>query len=413
MSGFELIGCAASAANLATLDPISTGSATLEIWFMPEAGQTGKKTIFDTGGNGNGFSIVYDPATNEVTANVDGGDDATANITATASGVSTTEFNQFIVVIQPNAGAEVGVGTGIFEDLLTIYLNNDRLAAFDATVDGSGINALGIANDWAGTDNGGLNKTQGTTAFDENFPAMVGEVAIFRAYSSVLTTTQMEANFNASIQPITLVSSLSAVQGVNVTLNGDGTVTVDYSGISLAVGASLMDSFTYTTAGGTATANIVIEGNTINEDWRFLYFGDTANSGPGADSATGINGETNLVNLALDLDPTAAGGVLDVDQGTSTITTLGPPVFWIDPATGRRYLRYTRRADFAAIPLTIAAQFSRDLTSFENSSEIPTVIATGTGDSGVAIEAVQVEFPLILPVSGAKARHGVVEVTTP
>lgn len=39
------------------------------------------------------------------------------------------------------------------------------------------------------------------------------------------------------------------------------------------------------------------------------------------------------------------------------------------------------------------------------------VVATGTGAGGVAIEAVSIEFPDALPVSGKKARFGRVEVT--
>ncbi len=412
-SGFQVIGSAATAASLGTLDAISTGAATLEIWFKPEEGQSGKKTVFETGGNGNGFSIVFDPATNEVTATFDGGDDATAIIQATASGVSTSEFNQLIVVIEPNGGAEVGAPSGIFEDLLTVYLNNDPMVAFDATVAGSGINEAGLANDWVGTDNGGFNTVAGTTALDENFPGMAGEVATFRAYTRVLSAAEMEANFDASIQPITAVSSPSATQGVSVTLNGDGTVTVDYSGISLAPGESLTDEFTYTTAGGTATVMVLIEGNSDQEDWRSQYYGDIANSGPGEDSEIAVNGLTNLQCFAFDLDPTAPAGTLDVDQGAGTITTLGPPSVWVDPADGRIYLRHTRRTDFAEIPLTITDQFSRGLVTFENSAETAAVIANGTGDSGVAIEAVQTEFPLILPGGGGKARFGRVNVTTP
>ena len=99
---------------------------------------------------------------------------------------------------------------------------------------------------------------------------------------------------------------------------------------------------------------------------------------------------------------------------TGMITSLGPPVIWVDPATSRIYLRHTRRTDFAAIPLTITDQFSRNPgLPFENSALAPTVIATGTGDSGVAIEAVQTEFPLILPTSGGKGRYGRVNVTAP
>ena len=416
-SGFQIIGSASTATNLATLDPISNGGnadATIEIWFKPDPGQVGKKTVFDSGGNGIGFSIVYDPATNEVIATVDGGDDATANIVATASGISTTGFNQVIVLIDINGGAEVGAPSGVFEDLLSIIVNNDPTLPFDPAVDATALNASGITNDWCGTDAGGLNKFQGTTALDENFPAAAGEVAIFRVYTRLLNATEQEANFDASILPIAGVSA-TTTGGRTVTLNGDGTVTVDFSGVSLPVGGSLVDDFTYSIAGGTATVNVLIEANTVQEDWRLDYYGDIANSGPGADSAPGANGLLNLQSFAFGLDPLVATGTLDVDAGTNSILSLGPPTAWVDPATNRIFMRHTRRADFAAVSLAINPQFSsQELTAFENNDDVgnpPTVIATGTGAGGVAIEAVQTEFPLILPTDGRKGRYGRVNVS--
>jgi hypothetical protein len=124
------------------------------------------------------------------------------------------------------------------------------------------------------------------------------------------------------------------------------------------------------------------------------------------------NGLTNLQSFAFDLDPNAPAGTLDVSGGS--ILSLGPPDIWVDPATGRFYLRSTRRVDFASIPLTITDEFSRNPgLPFEDSAVAPTVIATGTGDSGAAIEAVQTEFPFMLPTSGGKGRYGRADVTTP
>ncbi|MDA7862182.1 VCBS domain-containing protein [Akkermansiaceae bacterium] len=410
-SNFGQFGQAVTTATSASFTAIAAADATLEVWFKPAAGQTTKSTIFETGGNGIGFSLVFDPTTNEVIASIDGNDNVTQSVIATVGGVVTTDFNQVIVTIDLDGGAEVGVATGIFEDIMTVYLNSDPTTAFDATADATITDPEGDVTLWSGTDGIGINRVSGTSAFDENFAGMVGEVAIVRAYERILTPVEMKMNYDAAVLPISSVSSPTAVQGSTVTLNADGSVTVDYSGVSLDPGASVMDSFTYTTSVGTATANVLIEGNTLHEDWRFLYYSDIANSGPGEDSVTVTNGLTNLQNFALDLDPTAAAGTLDVSGGS--ILSLGPPAVWTDPATGRIYLRHTRRTDFLAIPLTITDQFSRELVSFEDSAVDPTVIATGTGDSGVAIEAVQTEFPLILPVSGAKGRYGRVNVTAP
>jgi hypothetical protein len=301
---------------------------------------------------------------------------------------------------------------------MTVYLNNDPITAFDGTADATVVDPEGDANDWSGSDGIGINRVSGTSALDENFAGMDGEVAIVRVYTRILTAAEMELNYDAAVQAIVSVTSPTTPVGSTVTLNADGSVTVDYTSVSLVPGGTLVDSFTYTIddgAGGSNTAdvNVLIEGNTLLEDWRFSYYGDIANSGAGADGATANNGLTNLQSFALDLDPTAAAGTLDVDAGAGTITSLGPPAVWIDPADGRVYLRHTRRADFAAIPLTITDEFSRDLTAFETSVVDPSVIATGIGDSGAVIEAVQTEFPLVLPVGGGKARFGRVDVTNP
>ncbi len=55
-------------------------------------------------------------------------------------------------------------------------------------------------------------------------------------------------------------------------------------------------------------------------------------------------------------------------------------------------------------------QFGRNLEIFENATESPEVITTGTGDDGSKIEALQLKLPLVLPDRGGKARFGRNEV---
>lgn len=414
-SGFYGIGAAATSATFEDCDPISTGSATVEVWFKPDPGQTGKLTVFETGGNGNGFSIVFDADTNEVIANFDGGDN-TNNSMVVASGpgsVSTSEFNQVIVLLRPNEGPETVAGSGIFVDLMDIRVNNDPLGPFDGAPDATTENLLGTADDWCGTDNSGLNFVSGTAALDENFPAALGTVAIARVYPFVLTPAEMKVNFDSVIDSIVLVASPTTEQGATVTLNVDGTVSVDYSGVTLAPGTTASDSFTYLGNAGMATVNVTIEALTPQEAWRLAFYGTIANAGPAEDSVVAANGLTNLQSFALALDPTDGAATLDVDADGGTILAVGPPAVWVDPTDGRIYLRHTRRADLAALSLSITEQFSRDLVDFENSQQAPVVIATGTGVGGAAIEAVQTEFPLVLPVSGGKGRFGRIEVSNP
>ena len=224
-------------------------------------------------------------------------------------------------------------------------------------------------------------------------------------------------------------SQLVLIPGTGLTLGNLTLIDNDDSGdpvtgtfTGLAEGGSVDSdalglTATITYAGGGGDANDValnFGGYTVLGQWRADYFGSSANSGPGENSAMAANGLTNLQSFSMDLDPTAPAGVLDVDTGAGTILSLGPPTIWTDPANGRIYLRHTRRTDFASIPLTITDQFSRNPgLPFEDSAVAPAVIATGTGDSGAAIEAVETEFPFVLPISGGKGRYGRVDVTTP
>lgn len=273
-TGFGFVGSAldTGGGTSSTLDPISQADATFEIWFRPEPGQTGKYTVFETGGNGNGFSIVYDADAESLTATVDAGTDRVIGgdqnqtIQATATGVLTSEFNQLIVVYDRDGGP-VGFET---EDNLTLYLNNDPNAAFDPTVDGTGVNTNGTANDWCGTDGSGYLSVSGTAALNENFPGAVGLLASVRVYGRILTTTEMDQSFEAGKREVTAINTSSAL-GASVTDNGDGTFTYDPTSLpALAAGETLADSFTYTTTNGT--------GGSTTATVTFVLFGD--NPGP-------------------------------------------------------------------------------------------------------------------------------------
>ncbi|MFT5853515.1 MAG: hypothetical protein ACI8XO_000756 [Verrucomicrobiales bacterium] len=152
---------------------------------------------------------------------------------------------------------------------------------------------------------------------------------------------------------------------------------------------------------------VAFAGLSIIGQWREDNFGDPASAGAGANDVLGLNGLTNLQNFGLDLDPNAPAGQLVVNQNTGAIISVGAPTVWVDPATERFYLQHTRRTDFALASLAIAEEFSRSPNlTFEGSVVPATVIGTGTGASGAAIEAVQTEFPTVLPISGGVGRYG-------
>ncbi|MFP6883404.1 MAG: hypothetical protein VCA40_03175, partial [Roseibacillus sp.] len=151
---------------------------------------------------------------------------------------------------------------------------------------------------------------------------------------------------------------------------------------------------------------------TTQEAWRLAFFGSGDNSGDGADGndANG-NGLSNLLDFAYGFNPDGPNSSADSLEVSNPgpngeITQHGGLTFWADPATGEVFMRYARRTDYAAVGLAFTDQFSRDLNTFENATESPEVIATGTGDDGTRIEAVQLKLPLVLPDSGGKARFG-------
>lgn len=261
-SAFGSIGQAVGSATTGNSDPISTGDATIEVWFKPAALLNGKFTIWETGGNGNGSSLVYDADTGSVIATVDGGDDVTQSIQATAGGVVTSEFNQVVFIYDRDA---VGV-----QDNISIHLNSEP-NDFDPGADSSGSNVDGNANDWSGSDGSGIGSVSGTSALNENFPGLVGEIASVRVYPFILNANQIEANFNDMTQPLSGIDATTSNLGASITINPDGTITLDYSGVtSIAPGATESDSFTYSIsdgAGGTASATVNLTVTGIDESF--------------------------------------------------------------------------------------------------------------------------------------------------
>ena len=146
--------------------------------------------------------------------------------------------------------------------------------------------------------------------------------------------------------------------------------------------------------------------------WRVAYFGSSANSGDGADNNDfNNNGLDNLLDFAFGIDPVAGAAVPDLEVDASgNITQFGGITIFQDPSDGRVYLRYPRRTDFDDVGLAFDEEFSRDLTAFEDAASAPSVIGSGISPAGTHVEAMQIEFPSVLPVSGGKARYARVRV---
>ena len=295
-------------------------------------------------------------------------------------------------------------------------VSNSTLAGVGSTTSAVTINGGGTLSPGAGpgTISTGSLTINGTLEIDadNNTPGTGHDQVIVTGTATLGASSVLVIDTGAGLNP---ADSL-------VVIDNDGAgdaITGTFSG--LAEGAAFdagAFGFDATAAYGAGDGNdfaINFSGYTVLGQWRLDYYGNPANIGAGANSAAGVNALTNLQNFAWGLDPLVATGTLDVDAGTNSILSFGPPTAWVDPVTNRIFMRHTRRADFATVPLAINTQFSsQELTAFENNDDVgnpPTVIATGTGAGGVAIEAVQTEFPLILPTDGRKGRYGRVNVS--
>lgn len=98
-----------------------------------------------------------------------------------------------------------------------------------------------------------------------------------------------------------------------------------------------------------------------------------------------FDGWINLLEFAFGTAPTSGASQAIAISG-ATITALGQPAILSD-LSGFRAL-FGRRADYVAAGLTYTVQFSADLNAWEDSTEVPTVEATGSG-----MEALSVPFP--------------------
>ncbi|BCX46118.1 outer membrane adhesin-like protein [Haloferula helveola] len=324
-SNFGAVGAALQngAGVFASLDPISTDDATFEIWFQPQPLQTGNQILVDSGGSGNGLSIIYNADLNELVFTVDGGDDTTARIQATATGVVPGEFNQLVAVYDKDSSGN--------NDSIELYLNSNP-ASFDNSVKASDTNTNGSANDWAGTDNSGIGEYTGTAALGEDPDPFIGQIGITRIYPIKLSLAQIEANYDAVVRPILSIGAGSPVTtalGATVTLNADRSISYDATSLNSDIpdGNVVQDTFTYTISddnGGTTTATVTVDVTGVGS---FLAVDDDF-------TLSEDDGATSLDVRANDLDAGSATVLFQEVKGTFTdvMTTAAASATPGDPA---------------------------------------------------------------------------------
>ena len=149
-------------------DP-TENSASFELWLKP-GNVTGRHMIFETGGNGNGVSVVLEATGISFIVQTD----SDANETALQSApISTSEFSHIVGVYDKDSD-----GNGTPD--LRLYINGELV---DSRVD---ISAL---TDWAGNNGSSLSGGSANTSYNEKFQ---GHIHALRFYSKALSELEVQ-----------------------------------------------------------------------------------------------------------------------------------------------------------------------------------------------------------------------------
>lgn len=189
-----------------------------------------------------------------------------------------------------------------------------------------------------------------------------------------------------------------------VSLNNLGSMVLDVSGNTLnatflrETGAA-SDTFTIIKQGAADS-----DGDGLTDEYEIA---NGLNRNSASDSTTDSDGDgiSNLVEFAFGTNPGANDtGKLEITNGV--ITKRGQPdVSITNTASGVDFrAAFCRRKDQSAAGLTYTVQFSTNLTTWQSSAVIPTVVA----DDGV-YEVVTVKYPFF--INGQKARFFRVSIT--
>jgi hypothetical protein len=156
-----------TAPSLETLPGNPTNNdATFEVVFRSVA-DSDRDIIFETGGNVDGVSLIFDEATDTLHFTVK---DSATEEQATASGLVSGQFVHAVGVIA-------------LDDRLELWIDGELVDLVDAT---------GIL-DWAGSDAAGLGRLSGTTN-EPSSNSLEGDISLVRFYERVLGQFEIENN---------------------------------------------------------------------------------------------------------------------------------------------------------------------------------------------------------------------------
>ncbi|MGJ8653865.1 MAG: carbohydrate-binding protein [Opitutaceae bacterium] len=229
--------------------------------------------------------------------------------------------------------------------------------------------------------------------------------------SSTTIASQVDFSWDAVPGAIGYTVKRSTTQGGPYTVIDDTITATTYSDTSASAGTTYyyvviarFDGFE-----GEQSTEITATALTPIEAWRQESFGDPANTGNGADMANpDTDSLVNLLEFAFGTDPNVNDAVaLTVNEVGGTFT-LGTPVVDIDFSPLSVQARFIRRVDHASSGITYTAQFSNELSTWEDVDGSTAVQINGVLESN-GYEAVELSYPTFLS-TGRKARFFRVQI---
>jgi hypothetical protein len=207
----------------------SNNSASLEIWFRPDA-DADRDVLFESGGSGDGVAIEYDGATNTVLFTIDDGAEQ-VTVSGGASVISNTEFNHVVATYDRDA---TSAGANVV-DVLSLYINGtlvDTDGANSDIQDFAGGNGSGI---------GGVNDSAPDGVTGGNFE---GHIAKLGFYERTLNVHEVLSNYNLVSGSAKLaIASTDALSALGSTITtaaaqaiGEiGTISTDHNAVTITL----------------------------------------------------------------------------------------------------------------------------------------------------------------------------------
>jgi alpha-tubulin suppressor-like RCC1 family protein len=329
---------------------------------------------------------------------------ATLNATINPNGLSTTAKFQhgFTATYGTDTVITLASASGMISQGVSVNLtglNSGTTYHFHAT-----------ASNLGGTTDGGdiTFTTVSTDASLTNLALSSG--ALTPAFSSAVRS--YSASVANPVSSITFVPTPSnANAGIKARINGGSFSSVDSGGNSppfaLSVGANVLDVQVTAQDGTTTLAyTVAITRAPGYAEWATAHGLSGINASLGADFDG--DGTPNLLEWAFGTNPVVQGSSTVKASGGTLTSRGGPTVMSMPNGSGGtdHYAEFARRKDYLASGLTYRVQFTADLSTWIDSTDIPTPI----GDDG-EIEAVTVPYPPL--VNGQPPRFFRVMVTGP